>query len=192
MTTVPPSQPSPSGPPKKKSFFRELPFLVVTAVVLALLIRTFAVQAFFIPSGSMEKTLHGCPDCRGDRVLVEKLSYHFTDPKRGDIVVFKGRDDWPDEDLIKRVIAVGGQTVACCDAKGRVTVDGEPIDEPYLFEDNHQKFGPVAIPMGKLWVMGDHRGFSSDSRVHGPTSVSDVIGRARVIIWPITRLDWLG
>ncbi|MEO7613680.1 MAG: signal peptidase I [Streptosporangiaceae bacterium] len=192
MTTVPSSPPPQPPQPKKKSFFRELPFLVVTAVALALLIRTFAVQAFFIPSGSMEQTLHGCTGCRGDRVLVEKIGYHLVDPGRGDIVVFEGKGDWPDEDLIKRVIAVGGQKVECCDAQGRVTVDGKPLDEPYLFEDNHRKFGPVTVPKGSLWMMGDHRSMSSDSRDHGPISVDDVVGRARIIIWPLPRIDWLG
>ncbi|MEO3786936.1 signal peptidase I [Actinocorallia sp. B10E7] len=178
-----------SAPPKK-SFFRELPFLLVTAVVLALLIRTFVVQSFYIPSGSMEKTLHGCEDCTRDRVLVEKLGYHFGDPERGDIIVFHGTGDWPREDLIKRVIAVEGQTVECCDA-GRVTVDGKPLDEPYVYQDDHRSFGPVKVPEGMLWVMGDHRGGSADSRDNGPVPVSSVVGQARVIIWPVPRWNWL-
>lgn len=181
---------SPSAP--KKTFFRELPFLVVTAVVLAVLIRTFVVQSFYIPSGSMEKTLHGCENCTRDRVLVEKLTIRFADPERGDIIVFHGTGQWPREDLIKRVIATEGQTVECCDAQGRVTVNGEPLDEPYLFgNDPPQKFKPVKVPKGHLWVMGDHRNNSSDSRYNGPVPISSVVGEARVIIWPLDRVTLL-
>ncbi|GAA3226158.1 signal peptidase I [Actinocorallia longicatena] len=181
-----------SAPPKKKSFFKELPFLAVTAVVLALLIRTFLVQSFYIPSGSMEKTLHGCEDCSRDRVLVEKVTYRFTDPSRGDIIVFHGTGDWPREDLIKRVIGTPGDVVECCDTQGRVTVNGKPLNEPYVYEDNRQDFGPVTVPKGMLWVMGDHRGGSSDSRDHSFVPISSVVGEARVIIWPIPRMTWLG
>src|SRR5215475_1518592 len=145
---------------KKGAFWRELPVLLLIALVLAVLIKTFLVQAFFIPSSSMEKTLHGCPGCSGDRVLVNKLTYRFRDPRPGEIVVFRGPASWAPEvhiegpsnilqrgiravgqvigiaqpnekDFIKRVIAVGGQTVQCCDSQGRVVVDGRPLDEPY-------------------------------------------------------------
>ncbi|HEX5496668.1 MAG TPA: signal peptidase I [Mycobacteriales bacterium] len=213
------------------SFWRELPVLVVIAVALAILIRTFLVQAFFIPSGSMEKTLHGCPGCSGDRVLVNKLTFDFGDPKPGEVVVFKGPPSWdaevpvieptnvfgkaarwigqtigvsqPDEkDFVKRVIAVGGQTVACCDPRGRVTVNGVPLNEPYIFRSNPdsqpQEFGPVTVPAGRLWMMGDHRDGSADSRAHiddgtsGTVPVSDVIGKAFVIVWPPSRWNTLG
>lgn len=215
----------------KGGFWRELPVLVVIAVALAVLIRTFLVQAFFIPSGSMEKTLHGCPGCSGDKVLVNKLVYHFRDPRPGDIVVFRGPPSWesevqveepgnpisravrwigqtvgvaqPDEkDFVKRVIAVGGQTVACCDPQGRVTVDGVPLDEPYIYLTapgvRPQEFGPVTVPKGRLWVMGDHRDGSADSRAHiddgasGTVPVDDVIGKAFVIVWPPSRWATLG
>lgn len=227
-------------PPKKArrgSFWRELPVLLVIAFVLAILIKTFLVQAFFIPSASMEKTLHGCPGCSGDRVLVNKLVYRFHDPRPGNVVVFRGPDSWQPEvqvdapsnpiskffnaigqavgaaqpsekDFVKRVIAVGGQTVSCCDEKGRVVVDGRGLDEPYIYQNSPQvnstvcatgrRFGPVKVPEGRLWVMGDHRDDSADSRCHiddqfhGTIAVDDVIGKAFVKIWPPSRWDTLG
>ncbi len=219
-----------AGEPRKGSLLRELPVLLVVAFVLALVVKTFFVQAFFIPSGSMEQTLHGCPGCTGDRVLVNKVPYWFGEPEPGDVVVFKGPDTWSPEvtvaepgnaftgallwlgrtvgvappsedDFVKRVIAVGGQTVQCCDAEGRVTVDGEPLDEPYIFEDTAletRAFGPVTVPEGRLWVMGDHRSASADSKAHmddeysGTIAVDDVIGKAAVIVWPVSRLGFVG
>ncbi len=216
-------------PEKKGSLLRELPVLLLVAFVLALLVKTFLVQAFFIPSGSMEQTLHGCPGCTGDRVLVNKVPYWFGEPEPGDIVVFEGPDTWKPEvdvaeptnwlsggllwlgravgvappsedDFVKRVIAVEGQTVQCCDPEGRLTVDGEPLDEPYIFENNpieSREFGPVTVPEGRLWVMGDHRSGSADSRSHvgdkygGTVAVDDVIGKAAMIVWPVTRFGLL-
>jgi signal peptidase I len=213
----------------KGSLLRELPVLLLIAFVLALLVKTFLVQAFFIPSGSMEQTLHGCPGCTGDRVLVNKVPYWFGDPEPGDVVVFKGPDTWSPEiqveepsnwltgallwvgrtigvappsedDFIKRVIATEGQSVKCCDAEGRVTVDGEPLEEPYIFENSpleSRAFDAVVVPDGRLWVMGDHRSASADSKAHvddkysGTVGVEDVIGKASVIVWPPSRIGLL-
>jgi signal peptidase I len=210
---------------KKGSLLRELPVLLLVAFVLALIVKTFFVQAFFIPSGSMEQTLHGCPGCTGDRVLVNKVPYWFGEPEPGDVVVFKGPDTWTPEvtvaepgnwftgalmwlgrtvgvappsedDFVKRVIATEGQTVECCDPEGRVLVDGQPLDEPYIFEDNpidQRVFPAVTVPEDRLWVMGDHRSASADSREHagdqyfGTIGVDDVIGKAALIVWPLNR-----
>src|SRR5687767_11856112 len=215
---------------KKGSLVRELPVLLLIAFVLALVVKTFFVQAFFIPSGSMEQTLHGCAGCTGDRVLVNKIPYWFGEPEPGDIVVFKGPDTWTPEvsvtepgnwfssgmlwlgravgvappsedDFVKRVIAIEGQTVECCDAEGRVLVDGQPLDEPYIFENNpieSRAFRKVTVPEGRLWVMGDHRSASADSREHvtdqyaGTIGVDDVIGKAALIVWPVNRFGTIG
>ena len=210
--------------PKHKSFMRELPGIVITALVISVLIKTFLVQAFYIPSGSMENTL-----LVNDRVLVNKLADKPDEIHRGDIVVFRDPGGWlngpqtasrggllglvrdglvfvglapaaGEEDLIKRVIGVGGDTVACCDDQGRMTVNGVPLDEPYLFpgdKPSENDFKPVKVPAGELWVMGDHRSVSEDSRAHrtqpgqGFVPVSDVIGRAFVVVWPPSRFGRL-
>jgi signal peptidase I len=182
-------------------FLGELPGLVIMAFVLALLIKTFLVQAFFIPSGSMEPTL-----VPGDRVLVLKVPYYFGEPGQGDIVVFEDPDPsgvpdrgvvggffhWmfeglgvqrPDsEDFIKRVIGTPGDTVVGRD--GQVFVNGEPIDEPYLTQPTDD-FKKTTVPDGRLFVMGDNRGNSLDSRFTlGFVPIDSVIGKAEVVIWP--------
>lgn len=218
-----PVEDAPEVEPKKKkddgSFLRELPFLLLIAFVLALVIKAFLVQAFFIPSGSMEQTLHGCPGCKGDRVLVNKVVYKLRDINRGEIVVFNGLDSFQSEvvvppprngfesarrkvaswiglgtpgekDFIKRVIGLPGDTVACC-TNGHVTVNGVELNEPYLFEDDAREFQAVVVPEDKLFVMGDHRSRSSDSRDHGPVPSDKVIGRAFVVVWPPSRFKGL-
>jgi signal peptidase I len=207
--------------------WQELPLLLVVAFCLAVLIRTFLVQAFFIPSGSMENTL-----LVGDRVLVNKVVYDMRDPVRGEIVVFRGTDNWAPEvtepvsqafaaklgrtvgdlvgisrpgerDFIKRVIGLPGDKVACCDDKGRITVNGAPIDEPYV-QDNSpldappnprqctsRRFAEVTVPPGEMFVMGDHRAVSQDARCQGPVPIDNIIGRAFVIVWPSSRFTSL-
>ncbi|MCK9901074.1 signal peptidase I [Parafrankia colletiae] len=199
------------------SFLRELPILVLVAFLLALLIKTVFVQAFWIPSESMERTL-----LIDDRVLVNKVVYHFRDVHRGEIVVFNGQGTGferesvvvsppsngfsrlvrnvqellglgapSEKDFIKRVIGVGGDVVACCDGAGRVTVNGKALDEPYVYENDFRDFGPITVPDGDLWLMGDHRSRSSDSRQNGPVPQDKVIGRAFVRVWPLGRFGML-
>ncbi|MEU0518663.1 signal peptidase I [Streptosporangium sp. NPDC006007] len=175
--------------PRKGGGLRESLFLLVSGVLVALLLQAFVFRSFYIPSESMENTL-----IEGDRVIVNKL---YGETERGDIVVFKG---WRGDDTIKRVIAVGGDTVRCCDAQGRITVNGVPLDEKaYLHPDDFpsgDKFEKV-VPKGRLWVMGDHRSASSDSRTHeemegeGTISTAAVIGRAFAIYWPFSRATLL-
>ncbi|MFC3999557.1 signal peptidase I [Nocardiopsis sediminis] len=210
---------------KAGSFWKELPILIVIALVLAFVIKTWVVQAFYIPSKSMENTL-----LVGDRVLVNKLVYQVRDIERGDVVVFNGTGSWDEEntvtveppsnpvsqlftwvgqqfgvaptgkDYIKRVIGIPGDTVECCDDQNRVMVNGEPIDEPYLFpgsQETHTEFGPVEVPAGRLWLMGDHREISYDSRLHqndpggGSVAIESVVGRAFVVVWPLNRITTL-
>lgn len=212
------------APPSRGSFWRELPVLLLVAFGLAFLVKTFVVQAFYIPSGSMQDTL-----AIGDRVLVSKVVYKTRDIQRGDVVVFNGVDsftpevaitppsdpvgrvvDWfgrtfglapPDEhDFVKRVIGVAGDHVRCCDASGHVSVNGVALDETsYLFPGNDPSDQPfdVVVPEGKLWVMGDHRAASSDSRAHlgdpggGFVPTDRVIGRAFAVVWPLAHAQVL-
>jgi len=192
------------------------------ALVLAVAIKSFALQAFFIPSGSMENTLE-----INDRVLVNKLVYDFRGIHRGDIVVFNGDGSWdpgpepvsqnvvaefvsnfgsmfgfgqPGEIYVKRVIGLPGDRVACCNAQGQVTVNGVALSESsYLYPGDApstMRFN-IVVPPGRLWVMGDHRSVSDDSRGHmgdpggGTIPETAVLGRAFAIIWPLDRWRFL-
>jgi signal peptidase I len=217
-----------SGRKRNRSFWRELPVLVVVALAIALLIKTFVVQAFYIPSSSMEDTL-----LIGDKVLVNKVVYHLRPIKAGDVIVFDGAGSWnpvpaaqppssdpivrlyhatlvplfhsigglfgtaPGQtDYIKRVIGVPGDHVACCNAQGQVTVNGVALHEKgYLYpgaQPSEIRFS-ATVPRGRLWVMGDNRLVSDDSRLHrddpgnGTIPENEVIGRAFMIVWPPSR-----
>lgn len=201
------------------SLLKETVIVVVLALVIATLVRIFLVQAFLIPSRSMENTLRV-----HDRVLVNKLSTRFGDIERGDVIVFSDPNGWlgPQLDtgindvgsairqalefvgilpesaeghLIKRVIGVGGDRVTCCDAQGRITVNSVPLDETsYLHPGDAPSLQDfeVTVPQGQLWVMGDHRSDSGDSRVNGYVPLNRVSGRAFVIVWPISHWSGLG
>ncbi|MFE0628613.1 signal peptidase I [Streptomyces sp. NPDC058864] len=169
--------------------------LVVAAAAVVALVNVFVAQPFEIPSGSMENTLRA-----GDRVLVNKLAYRFgSTPARGDIVVFDGKGSFVQDsggtDFVKRVVGVGGDRVTCCDEGGRITVNGRPLEETYLYPgDTPSRVAfDIEVPKGRLWVMGDHRADSRDSRDHlgdpggGTVPVDKVIGRAEATIWPLGR-----
>jgi signal peptidase I len=206
---------------RKRSFFQEFPFLIVVALVVSLLIKTFLIQFFFIPSGSMENTLQ-----IDDRVAVNRLPFISNNIKRGDVVVFRDPDNWlPAADmetapfviakakaalvavgvlpnpakqyLVKRVVGVEGDRVICCTTTGQITVNGQEMIEPYIFAGNvpsDMNFD-VTVPKGKLWVMGDHRGASADSRFHqddinkGFVPLNRVTGRVLAVIWPIKNIS---
>jgi signal peptidase I len=219
---------------QKRSLFRELPLLLIVALIIALVIKTFVVQAFVIPTGSMQNTL-----AINDKILVNKLVYHFRSIEPGDIVVFNGAGSWdaPDTastggsnpvarlyddtlrklldsigslfgtpvgqtDYVKRVIGVPGDHVVCCNAQGLITVNGVALHEQsYLFPGNQPSSHPygipghfnVTVPAGYLWVLGDHRAISDDSRGHeadpgnGMVPEHEVIGRAFMIVWPASQ-----
>jgi signal peptidase I len=213
-----PSEPD-AGSHDVKPFFRELPGLVLLALVLAIVIKTFFVQAFYIPSESMVPTLHA-----GDRVLVNRLAYRLGDIERFDIIVFSDPDPpagrergviasvvhWlgegtgvagpSEEDFIKRVIALPGETWEI--RAGDVYVDGSKLAEPYLVGPADQRdFGPETVPAGTLFVLGDNRLHSCDSRFPpddagechglGYVPVDNVIGQAFAIVWPPSDVGWL-
>jgi len=161
---------------------------VAAALITALLIKTFLLQAFYIPSDSMNPTL-----VQHDRVLVNKLSYHFHDIHRGDVVVFKrppGEDDPTIKDLIKRVIGLPGETVEGRD--GQVLINGRALHEPYVPKGvQTADFPAQKIPVDKYWVMGDNRGNSKDSRVFGPIAKNLIVGRAFIRVWPISKISLL-
>ncbi len=222
------------GRKPRRPLWRELPLLILIALAIALLVKTFVVQAFFIPSASMEQTLDV-----GDKILVNKLVYHFRSIQPGDVVVFDGAGSWnplppasrpssdplvrayaatvgsllrsitelfgtaPGQtDYIKRVIGVPGDRVACCNAQGLITVNGVALHEQsYLYPGDTPSEAPagysghfsITVPAGRLWVLGDNRAISADSRLHqedpgrGTIPENEVIGRAFMIVWPLSR-----
>lgn len=180
-------------PSRQFAFPIRLLVLVAVAGLLAFGLRAFVVEPFWIPSESMEPTLHGCSGCNNDRLLVDKLSYHLHAVHRGDVVVFHRPPgvEAPESVLIKRVIGLPGETVSGHD--GQVWIGQRPLEESYVNPACHgtTDFDPVTVPSGRYFVMGDNRCNSSDSRVFGPIPRSSIIGRAFLIIWPVGRIHWL-
>jgi signal peptidase I len=208
---------------KKGSLLKELPILVVVALVVSLLIKTFVVQFFYIPSGSMENTLQ-----IKDRVAVNKVPFISNSINRGDVVVFRDPNNWLPEIvdyntnkyvakaksalvavgvlpnpakqyLVKRVIGVAGDHIVCCTKDEKLSVNGIEVTEPYIYAGNkpsEMKFD-VTVPAGKIWVMGDHRGASADSRYHqddinkGFVPLSRVTGRVVAVIWPFKNITYV-
>jgi len=211
--------------PRVSPMLRESVIVIALALLLSLVVKTWLMQAFYIPSESMENTL-----LVGDRVIVNKLVPSPISVKRGDVIVFQDPDHWlpaavpaqrsplasalnstlvfvgllPSDEgnhLIKRVIGLPGDHVVCCDVQKRLTVNGVPLNEPYLFpgdSPSEESFN-IVVPAGKVWVMGDHRSFSADSRPHdensggakGSVSESLIVGRAITVVWPIEHWAWL-
>jgi len=208
---------------KRGSLLKELPVLVVVALVVSLLIKTFVVQFFYIPSGSMENTLQ-----IKDRVAVNKVPFISKSINRGDVVVFRDPNNWLPEIvdygtnkyvakaksalvavgvlpnpakqyLVKRVIGVAGDHIVCCTKNEKLSINGVEVTEPYIYAGNkpsEMKFD-VTVPAGKIWVMGDHRGASADSRYHqedinkGFVPLSRVTGRVVAVIWPFKNITYV-
>jgi signal peptidase I len=207
----------------KGSLLKELPILIVVALVVSLFIKSFLVQFFYIPSGSMENTLQV-----QDRVAVNKVPFISDNIKRGDVVVFRDPNNWLPENLenssnsltskaksllvtvgvlpnpakqylVKRVVGVAGDRVVCCGDSGKLSINGVEVTEPYIYggdAPSDMKFD-VTVPEGKLWVMGDHRGASADSRYHqddinsGFVPLKTVSGRVVAVIWPFKNLTYV-
>jgi signal peptidase I len=207
----------------KGSLLKELPILVVVALVVSLLIKTFVVQFFYIPSGSMENTLQ-----IKDRVAVNKVPFISKSIDRGDVVVFRDPNNWLPEIvdygnnkyvskaksalvavgvlpnptkqyLVKRVVGVAGDHIVCCTKTGNLTINDVEVTEPYIYAGNKpsEMTFDVTVPKGKIWVMGDHRGASADSRYHqddinkGFVPLSKVTGRVVAVIWPFKNITYV-
>ncbi len=214
------SRPAPSRGRSILLFLRDVVVIVVAALLISFLIKTFLIRSFYIPSESMQSTLQV-----NDRIIVNQLVPAVVPISRGDIVVFRdpggwlpprieqpqapldGAADWvlqliglsasdSDEHLVKRVIGLPGDRIVCCNDLGQLSVNGVPIDEPYVelpadTTNVSSRDFQEDIPEGTLWVMGDNRYDSSDSRFNGVVPVADVVGRAFVISWPVERWQWL-
>lgn len=180
--------PEPSGMASGVRSIVEWLVVVGGALIIALVIKAFLLQAFYIPSSSMVSTLN-----IGDRVLVNKLSYRLHDVHRGDLIVFgrpEGEADSAISDLIKRVVGLPGDVVE--GQNGRVLINGEPLDEPYLDEGvTTGDFEPIEVPDDHLFMMGDNRGDSRDSRFFGPIPEDSVVGRAFFRVWPLGDISTL-
>ncbi len=225
------------GEKKPTPWYIEIPIVVVLTFLVIILIQTFVGRVYMIPSQSMEPTLHGCEGCTGDRIFVDKVSYRFSDPEAGDVVVFKGTDSWnagfvsqrsendlvrglqnvgsyiglvaPDEnDLVKRIVATGGQTVSCQAGDPSVMVDDQPIDQSYTLQPSAfpidpatgsdacggDYFGPLTVPEDHFFMMGDNRTNSADSRAHigdplqGTIPEENIRGKVQAIIYPFNRI----
>ncbi len=222
---------------KPAPWYIEIPVVIALTLLAIFLLQTFVGRVYMIPSQSMEPTLHGCTGCTGDRIFVDKVSYRFGEPEPGDVVVFKGTESWnqgfvsqrsrnevvralqnfgsyvglvaPDEnDLVKRVVATGGQTVSCQEGDPAVMVDGEPIDQSYTLQPlaypvdpatgsdacGGPYFGPLTVPEGNYFMMGDNRTNSADSRAHigdefqGTIPEDHIRGKVQLIIFPFNRI----
>lgn len=176
---------------------RRVVTILAVAGLLTFTLRTFIIEPFYVPSGSMENTLHGCDGCNDDYLLVNKLSYHFHAVHRGDVVVFDRPPSVPaaDKVLVKRVIAVAGDVFEL--RSGKVFVDGKQLSEPYVNPacgdgtDPETQPARLTVPSGEVYVLGDNRCDSLDSRSFGPIKTSTIVGRAFVIVWPLGRIHWL-
>lgn len=222
---------------KQTPWWIEIPIIIVIALLISVGVQTFVGRVYLIPSESMQPTLHGCEGCTGDRIWVDKMTYRFSEPEPGDVLVFNGPPSWdgafvnqrsenpvvnslqtlgswigvvaPDENaLVKRVIATGGQTVQCREEDPGIMVDGKLVDESFTLAPPQNPvdpatgslacggpyFGPVTIPDDHLWMMGDNRTNSLDSRYHlgdehqGSVPVDDVVGKVQAIILPFSRI----
>lgn len=207
------------GPQRESTGFArwlgETAIIIVSALVLSALVRAFLVQAFYVPSASMEDTL-----AVSDRIIASKITTTMGGVGRGEVVVFKDPGDWlPDppppapgwrgllqsgltfigllpsdsgSDLVKRVIGIEGDRIACCDESGRIQLNGRPLVEDYIIGPTDQVLFDVVVPPGGVFVMGDNRGNSRDSRFHlevddGAVPVDDVVGRVVLVVWPLDR-----
>ena len=178
--------PGKDEPPTFGRYLLDVAVVVVIAFLIMTAVKTWVLQPFEIPSGSMEETLQV-----SDRILVDKMTFRIREPRAGDVVTFAAPDG-SDREFIKRVIAVGGQTVDIRD--GAVFVNGRKLSEPYVnkrYKDTYSSGGPVKVPVGTVFVMGDNRTDSQDSRVFGPRPLGQLSGRAFAIYWPIPRIRGL-